>query len=306
MIYFSIVVPLYNKDKYIQRCVDSILRQSYQYYEIIIVDDGSTDNSLANLNLYSNNKKIRVISQKNQGVSAARNKGVSEANNDYICFLDADDVWNIHHLFELCNTIKKYPQCKAFSTKVSNDSNIKNILKDDEALITYTILDNYFEQLIIGNISLNSSSVCVEKYALESVGGFPNGEPYGEDGFVWALLYLNYKIAICSYPGSFYDKKALGRSANLYSPEQQHPLVRKVDSNEITCADASFNKYIRLLRLSFCKKWLLFGDKEKFYNEISKVKLCGIKEYIIYKILPLIPNKILLGLYLLISRVRNE
>ena len=92
-IYFSIIVPIYNVEKYLTECLQSVLKQSYQYYEIICINDASTDNSYDILLKYAkNNKKIIVINnKKNRGLSYCRNQGIEKAKGDYILFVDSDD-----------------------------------------------------------------------------------------------------------------------------------------------------------------------------------------------------------------------
>ena len=88
----SIIIPVYNSEKYIGRCIDSILNQTYTNYELILIDDGSTDNSLKILNDYKKkDNRIRVYSQKNKGVAITRNRGIKLSNGQYICFIDNDD-----------------------------------------------------------------------------------------------------------------------------------------------------------------------------------------------------------------------
>lgn len=88
----SVVIPLYNKDKQIAKTLYSVLKQTYPNFEVIVVNDGSTDNSLSEVSKISDSR-IRLICQENKGVSAARNRGIQEAKSDYIAFLDADDEW---------------------------------------------------------------------------------------------------------------------------------------------------------------------------------------------------------------------
>ncbi|WP_455664384.1 glycosyltransferase [Phocaeicola sp.] len=100
MIKISVIVPIYNVDKYLSRCLDSILNQTYQDLEIILINDGSTDNSLAIMDNYSKkDKRIILISQKNGGLSLARNIGLSKATGDYIAFVDGDD-WIEPYMFQ--------------------------------------------------------------------------------------------------------------------------------------------------------------------------------------------------------------
>lgn len=87
----SIIIPCYNTAQYIDKCLESILSQNYQDYEIIIINDGSTDNLLAVLDKYKENPKIKIFSYQNQGVAQARNEGISKASGEYIMFVDPDD-----------------------------------------------------------------------------------------------------------------------------------------------------------------------------------------------------------------------
>ena len=91
---FSFVIPVYNVEKYLQECVESIIKQTYQWFEIILVDDGSTDSSSKICDeLKQKDSRISVIHQQNQGLSGARNTGIINAKNDFIIFLDSDDYW---------------------------------------------------------------------------------------------------------------------------------------------------------------------------------------------------------------------
>ena len=92
---FSIIVPAYNVAQYIEECVESVLNQDYDNYEVIVVDDGATDETPQIIdNLAQKSEKVKVIHQKNGGLSAARNSGIEAANGDYIIFLDGDDFWS--------------------------------------------------------------------------------------------------------------------------------------------------------------------------------------------------------------------
>ena len=95
---FSVVIPLFNSAHTIERTLKSVINQTFTNFEIIIVDDGSTDNSIEIINKLTNDIRLKIIKQKNQGVSVARNNGVRNAQYEYIAFLDGDDEWELKYL----------------------------------------------------------------------------------------------------------------------------------------------------------------------------------------------------------------
>ena len=102
----SVVIPLYNKAPYIDRALRSVLAQTFQDFEVIIVDDGSTDGG-AKIVKSTTDKRIKLIQQKNSGVSAARNRGIQESKSKLIAFLDADDEWKSRFLEVILRLRKK-------------------------------------------------------------------------------------------------------------------------------------------------------------------------------------------------------
>ena len=92
---YSIIVPVYNVEKYLVECLDSVINQTYKNFELIIINDGSTDDSLVIANTYTKDDRVKVYSQRNKGLAQTRNVGLSLANGDYILFLDSDDYWDI-------------------------------------------------------------------------------------------------------------------------------------------------------------------------------------------------------------------
>ena len=125
---------MYNKKKYISRAVNSVLKQIYTNFELIVIDDGSTDNG-ANEVQKNKDNRIKIIHQNNQGVSAARNRGIDEAKGELVAFLDADDEWKHNFLVTIITLREKYPQAGAFATayefnKVATQTQL-NIFEND-------------------------------------------------------------------------------------------------------------------------------------------------------------------------------
>jgi glycosyltransferase involved in cell wall biosynthesis len=198
----SIIIPLYNKEFHIERTLKSVLSQTFQEFEVIIVDDGSTDNSVLEVNKF-NDKRIRIISQENMGVSAARNRGIEESKYDFVSFLDADDEWVPDYLNTIHTLIVKYKDCSVYATSYYIDTK-GVIMKNEIRGLTFEnngIIDDYFHIASINMPPLWTSAITVKKSALNHIGGFPVGIKSGEDLLTWARLAVFYKIA--------YDKKCL-------------------------------------------------------------------------------------------------
>lgn len=212
MISISVVIPLYNKSTSVVRTINSVLAQTVLPLEIVVVDDGSTDNGVEIIQHYLNNK-IRLFCQSNQGVSAARNKGVQYANGSHIAFLDADDEWLPNHIEYLSKLIRKYPQAAMFSTA----HQIRRQGEVFEPRSPYMenwigLVSDFFLNYSKGLSLINSSTACVRKDALICVGGFPVGVRRGEDLIVWIKLALKYPVAHYAIVTAVFNQEAANRS----------------------------------------------------------------------------------------------
>lgn len=202
----SIVIPLYNCELYIRRCIDSILKQTYTDFEIIIVDDGSSDNGTSIIS-EMNNPSIRLIRQNNQGVSCARNRGIEEAKYDIIAFIDADDMWTETHLEDIMHLYSKYPDCGVFGTSYTIQSNGRTIYPSITKIDFSEedgIMRNYYEVASGKDFPFNSSSYAVKKDIIKSIGGYPIGIPSGEDILTMARLNAVSDIAYTKKASAIY------------------------------------------------------------------------------------------------------
>lgn len=186
----SIVIPLYNKEASIAHTLECVLAQTFQDFEVIIVDDGSRDRSAEIVKQFSDSR-IRLIQQPNGGVSAARNTGIKEAKGEYVAFLDADDEWQNGHLDNLASLIREYPQCKAFATNYRNnqEGRLYDLVLNKMPFSGESgIMTNYFEVCSCSHPPVCSSAVCIERNLLLFIGGFPVGIKSGEDLLTWARI----------------------------------------------------------------------------------------------------------------------
>ena len=203
----SVIIPLYNKKATIKRTVESVLAQTFQDFEIIIVNDGSTDGSAEVVeNIRSD--KIRIVHQANQGVSAARNRGLLEANYNWLALLDGDDEWHADYLESVYNATQEDSGCIVYCTgyiRVSlqgepSSVQLRYIPADSGRLACY------YKSSFFGAPIVTSSSVCLNRSILKReklLALFPVGTKSGEDLDAWVRLalkgdvyFINRELAI--------------------------------------------------------------------------------------------------------------
>jgi glycosyltransferase involved in cell wall biosynthesis len=195
--FFSIVIPLYNKETTVERAVRSALSQTVQDFEIIVVNDGSTDNGPKLVEAIGD-PRIRLINQKNQGVSAARNLGIAEAKNELIAFLDADDEWLPEFLATVRRMVIRYPDCGLYATRYflrSPSGHQKPAIVRGIPDAFEGILENYFGIAARSDPPVWSSAACARKNVLRQIGGFPFGVKSGEDLLTWAKIAAHFSVA---------------------------------------------------------------------------------------------------------------
>ncbi len=214
--YCSVVIPLYNKAPHIRRAIDSVLAQKYQDFELIVVDDGSTDGGVEVVRRYTD-RRIRVVIQERGGVSAARNRGIREAKCDLVAFLDADDEWLPLFLDTVMGLRIRYPEAGMYATAYrcsQGSSSLRPAFIACPDSPEGGLLQDYFFAAL-GEQPVHSSAVMIPKHVLEEVGGFPVGLARGEDLQVWGLIALRYRVAWSPVAGEVYHMSASNRACLL-------------------------------------------------------------------------------------------
>ena len=206
---FSVVIPLYNKELSVKNTIQSVLDQTFQEFEIVIVNDGSTDDSVTVVESF-NDSRIRLIHQKNQGVSAARNRGIEEAKYEWICFLDADDLWKDNHLEEIVKMMKSYPDEKVFVTSFEYSSGRK-MMGDPNQSEIYKINNFFTEYLKFKNL-MWTSTVVIHKTCVQKSGMFNEKLSLGEDIDLWGRLSKIFSIIKSNKVTAIYRDEAENRS----------------------------------------------------------------------------------------------
>lgn len=194
-LFISVVIPLYNKERYIANTIDSVLAQSHSNFELIIVDDGSTDSSLSAATAFLD-QRIKFIQKKNGGVSSARNVGIASAKGDWIALLDADDQWTPNHLDRILQCIEACPDAAMISAHAHqvSDQNLASLNSSFDLNFAPSYID-YFNLASTNIFTITSSTVCLNKSAALAIGGFDEKLAIGEDLDMWARMALKYKVA---------------------------------------------------------------------------------------------------------------
>ena len=205
---FSVIIPLYNKAPYVRKTVESVLGQSFGDYELIIIDNGSTDGSSDVVAVFTD-PRIRVVrSEKNMGVSNARNKGVTLSTAPYITFLDADDWWEPTFLEEMAGLIERYPDAGIYGTGYY-------IVKNGEKRLAPIGVDSDFTEGEINYCKVYAKTLCMPLTSItvamprdifDESGGFKPKLKLGEDFDLWIRIVLKHKAVLLNKPLSNYNQ----------------------------------------------------------------------------------------------------
>ena len=198
----TVIVPLYNKASTIQHTISSVLSQTIQHFELIIVDGNSTDGSFE-ITSQINDPRILLFKQRGKGISTAKNQGVEKARADIVAFLDADDTWEPDFLETILQIVKKYPEAGIYGTAFAvckNNNPLRTVVLDTDdggALLSY--FSDFTEA---GHPIIITSAFAVRKSAFLAVGGYAETLRVGEDHDLFGKLALYYPVAyspkICS------------------------------------------------------------------------------------------------------------
>ena len=212
---FSVIVPLYNKEREVESTLRSVLAQTYQPLEIVVVDDGSTDRS-AEIVESLGSPLIRLIRQSNAGECAARNRAMSEARGEWFALLDADDEWKPEFLEEVAAMIEEWPDCGIYSTAfdiVSPTGRVRGNCPTQRGVV-----ENFWRESMTRYVTIPSATVLSHK-AVEQLGGFPEGMKMGGDQWMWIKLASHYGVCFSPRALCDYSMVASNRSGAIYTPE---------------------------------------------------------------------------------------
>lgn len=265
MINISVAIAVYNKEGYILSTLKSVLNQSYAAKEIVIVNDGSTDNS-EQLILSIDDARIKYIKQKNQGAAAARNKAIKNCTNPYIALIDADDVWHIDFLKYIAEAINQYPNEKVFSSAINIETAPNNRFKSLYRIPSMETIGiyNYFEASSKSSI-IYSSAIVLHKDVFQEVGYFDKDILSGQDTDLWIRIGLKFPIVfIPKYLATYrYVPDSLSYSGVALKDKLQFEKFAEEEKSNFL-----LKKFLDLNRYSLAVSAKEVGDIQ-WYNRLS-------------------------------------
>lgn len=272
---FSVIIPLYNKASYVAKAIESVLAQTFNDFELIIVDDGSKDNSAEiAAQAIENQMNCRLIRQKNAGVSMARNNGVSASQGDYLCFLDADDWWTPNFLEEMAELAAEFPDAGIYGSNyiIVNETKRKTRVSPigveagfEKGYINYCQV--YAKTLAM---PLWTGAVCIPRKVFEETKGFNPQLKMGEDFDLWIRIAIRHKVAFLNKPLAFYNqdveasKRAIG---SLPPPETQFAFCADYLKENME-KDADLKRIVECIQIICLRNYYLSG---KYHSHAHKV-----------------------------------
>lgn len=260
----SVIIPTYNCEKYVRQAIMSVLEQTYKHVEIIVVDDGSTDNTKTVLNDLIADEKINYIYQPNKGLAGARNTGIYHSKGDYLVFLDADDFILSEKIIDQLNFMKEHPHvCLVYSDyRYFYNSNMDNLISHSNTHRR----GNVYKEIIKGNFFIVHSAM-VRKKCIEQVGYFDESLQAHEDWDLWVRMaaagcqfdYLDKILCLCRIRP---DSMQFDRERMLKTYKQVLNKILLSQSSQLEPADRFIVEYLDNYR-----SWELIYHQLKNFSE---------------------------------------
>ena len=255
----SVIIPVYNGAKTIKETIESVLVQTWQDFEIIVIDDGSTDSTLEVIKSIPDSR-IKLFSYENTGPSASRNRGISHAAGEFIAFLDADDLWKPDKLEAQLKALQDIPEAVVAYSWTNHIDESGQFLRNGSQIV---VNGNAYERLLLVNFFEHGSNPLIRKQALLEVGGFDESLRQGEDWEMWLRLAARYDFVAVPLPQIFYRVYNKSASSN----------VLKLESGSVQVIERAF------------KQAPLSLQHLKFYS------LANLYKYLTYKVLEAPPEQ---------------
>lgn len=276
MPHFSIIMPLYNKAPYVRKAVESVVGQTFEDWELIVVDDCSTDGG-GNIVAEFTDSRIRLVRlEENGGVGAARNRGVAASSAPHICFLDADDWWEATFLEEIAGLIGRHHDAGIYGTGYW-------IVKHGQHRMAPIGVDKGFSEGEINYcqvyakklcMPLTSISICMPRMVFDEAGGFPTNIKLGEDFILWLKVALNNKVVLLNKPLANYnqDVDVTYRGTHHLHEPQKHMLWQLEEYKHLEKTNNEYKQLIDNLRTYSLMNYLL----DRHYRDAARKELAKV------------------------------
>ncbi len=262
--FLSIIIPLYNKAQFVNATLQSVLQQTFQDFEILVVNDCSTDRSLEVVQSIQSNKVKIINHASNQGLSASRNTGIKNSTTNYVVFLDADDVMKPHFLEKIVSLIHHFPEAQIFATNYEEVYQNNKIVVPKLNLIAKNdgLIANFFEVNLQQAIYC-MSSFCVEKSAFDIIGFFDEKITYSED--IDFNIRANYELKLAYSPESLVQYVMTDGNQITKNSLKNKTIPCFDDYEKWTKSKLFLKTYLDLNRYMLANTAKKQGDWEKFY-----------------------------------------
>ena len=287
---FSVIIPVFNGAKFIDNAINSVFSQTNSDWELIVVNDGSKDDTEEVLKKYENNDKIHIINQQNTGVSVARNNGFNASKGEYIVFLDADDVWHNDHLEVMAELIKKHPDagmyCTFTRTELVNGDVIEKAEYFDGKDETVFLDDFFFEYHKDKSAKMFTViTTCISRKAYIKSGGFPKGCKIGEDLELSLVVAAYFPVVLSPKATATYIKEnSSATKTKSFDPEWgffERAKALCKDEEIPLSKRKNLKKLMEWFSMRRCRHYIIEGERKKAYevykamdkSEISKKDL---------------------------------
>jgi len=307
----SVVIPLYNKGSHIGRTIQSVLNQTIQDFEIIVVDGHSTDDGPSIVQNYSD-PRIHFFLQNSKGVSEARNEGVKYAQSDFIAFLDADDEWLPCHIEELLRLKNCFPSAGLFATYYKIITENKKIQKPNIKYIPPEpwdgLIDHYFRAVTYGESPFLMSSIAIPKQIFTDLNGFLPEWSWAEDHELWGRIALHYPIAYSWKCGVYWHHDAENRLGNQKPPIKRAPLYftlkKFISENQVdTSKSYEYEELLAAMDIDFSIRLYQSGDLIQAKQVLHQ---CKTRKLILRKFLWMVIYSLPKQIYLFITSTKNK
>ena len=294
--FFSVVIPLYNKEAFIESTLQSVLQQSFDDFEIIIVNDGSTDKSLRCVEAI-NDSRITIHNISNSGLSIARNTGVNMATANHIAFIDADDFWKPEHLQLLHNLINKYPDCGLYSTGYTfkkTEKNYQRAIFNDLPKDFVGIVPDFFKHSLINCVAW-VSAISIPKHIFNDLGYFDPEIFSEQDTDLYIRIALKYQVAIDNSCASAIYNRSMETSMS-YAGNKKEAAKLLFTYKDAEANNPDLKKFLDYNRFSFIMQAKLNPTISNTQNLINDIDLNNLSAW--QRILIKLPNYVVKLMYI--------